>query len=102
MRNFNPEEQVIRVRLPQGREILGIVEKRLGGSRMRVNCLDGNARICRIPGRLRRALWVREGDIVIVEPWENQNLTRGDVIFKYRSFFVIIVQSIYLFCLCVF
>jgi len=81
-----PEEPVlIRVRIPQGKEILGIVQQRLGGSRMRVLCLDGKERICRIPGRLRRALWVREKDVVIVEPWELGGDAKGDVIHKYRS-----------------
>ena len=36
----DPEMQVIRVRLPQRNEVLGIVQQRLGGSRMRVLCLD--------------------------------------------------------------
>ena len=62
-----PEQPMIRVRLPQGKEILGIVQQRLGGSRMRVLCLDGKERICRIPGRLRRGLWVRENDVVLIE-----------------------------------
>ena len=79
------ESQVIRVRIPQGKEVLGIVQQRLGGSRMRILCLDGRERICRIPGRLRRALWVRENDVVIVEPWELGGNEKGDVIFKYRS-----------------
>lgn len=79
------ESQVIRVRIPQGKEVLGIVQQRLGGSRMRVLCLDGRERICRIPGRLRRGLWVRENDVVIVEPWELGGDNKGDVIFKYRS-----------------
>ncbi len=82
---FNPEEQVIRVRIPQGKEILGIVQQRLGGSRMRVLCLDGKERICRIPGRLRRALWVRENNIVIIEPWELGGDTKGDILYKYRN-----------------
>ena len=79
------EPQVIRVRIPQGREVLGIVQQRLGGSRMRVQCLDGKERICRIPGRLRRALWVREGDVVIVEPWELSGNEKGDIIHKYMG-----------------
>jgi translation initiation factor 1A len=82
---FNPDEQVIRVRIPQGKEILGIVQQRLGGSRMRVLCLDGKERICRIPGRLRRALWVRETNIVIVEPWELGGDAKGDILYKYRN-----------------
>jgi translation initiation factor 1A len=81
----NPEQQVFRVRLPQKNEILGIVKQRLGGSRMRVLCLDGKERICRIPGRLRRALWVRENDVVIIIPWELGGDTKGDILYKYRS-----------------
>ena len=81
-----PEEPlVLRVRLPINNEVLGIVQQRLGGSRMRVLCLDGKERICRIPGRLRRELWVRESDVVIVEPWELGGDEKGDVVYKYRS-----------------
>lgn len=75
-----------RLRLPRGnREFIGLVEQRLGGSRMRVKCFDGNVRICRIPGRLKRRLWIRENDIVIVESWEIQGDEKGDVIYKYNK-----------------
>ena len=77
-------EEVIRVRLPRGNEVFGILDRRLGGSRCEVRCLDGKTRICRIPGRLRRKLWVREGDIVLVEPWEYGGDSKGDIIYKYR------------------
>jgi len=73
-----------KVRLPKGNEVIGIVEDRLGASRMRVKCLDGKERVCRIPGRLKKSLWVRPGDAVIVEPWEYGGDKKGDVIFKYR------------------
>lgn len=72
----------IRVKLPRGKEVLGIIDQRVGGSRMVVACLDKINRNCRVPGRLRRRLWLRPGDIVIVEPWEFDN-KKGDVIFKY-------------------
>ena len=81
----DPEMQIIRVRLPQRTEVLGIVQQRLGGSRMRVLCLDGKERICRIPGRLRRRLWVRENDVVIVEPWELGGHEKGDIVHKYQG-----------------
>ncbi len=79
------EQQAFRVRIPQKNELLGIVQQRLGGSRMRVLCLDGKERICRIPGRLRRALWVREGDVVLLEPWELGGEGKADVVYKYKS-----------------
>ncbi len=78
-----PEQKVIRVKLPRGKEVLGIIEQRLGGNKMMVNCLDGKQRNCRVPGRLKRKLWLRPNDVVIIEPWELDN-TKGDVLFKYR------------------
>lgn len=78
------QQEISRVKLPRGDQSMGIVETRLGASRMRVRCLDGKVRICRIPGRLKRRLWVREGDLVLVQPWEFEGDEKGDVIFKYR------------------
>lgn len=80
----NPDAEITRVRLPRGEETMGLLMARLGGSRCRVQCLDGKERICRIPGRLKRSLWVRENDIVIVQPWEFGGDEKGDIIFKYR------------------
>ena len=82
--NNNSEEVLGRVRTPKGREVIGILEQRVGGSRSKVRCMDGKTRICRIPGRLKRHLWVREGDTLLVEPWEFGGDEKGDVIFKYR------------------
>lgn len=81
----NEGEEFVRVKLPIGKQTLGVLEQRLGGSRMRVKCLDGNTRICRIPGRLKRFLWVRESDIVLVEPWELGGDEKGDILFKYKK-----------------
>src|SRR3990167_7790550 len=78
------QEEIKRVKLPRGNQCFGIVDQRLGASRMRVRCLDAKTRICRIPGRLKRKLWVREGDLVLVEPWELGGDQKGDIIFKYR------------------
>ena len=78
------EQEIRRIKIPRPPECFGFVVQRVGGSRMKVRCLDGNPRICRIPGRLKRRLWVREGDIVIVEPWEYSGQTKGDVLFKYK------------------
>ena len=78
------QQELSRIHLPRGKETFGIIEQRLGGSRMRARCLDGKTRVCRIPGRLTRKLWVREGDTLLVEPWEFGGDEKGDVIFKYR------------------
>ena len=75
---------ITRAKLPRGKEIIGIIEQRLGGNKMMVNCLDGKSRNCRVPGRLKRKLWLRPGDVVLVEQWE-LDFNKADVIFKYPS-----------------
>jgi len=77
-------EEVRRTPLPRGNQILGICDQRVGGSRMKVRCIDGKLRICRIPGRLKRRLWVREGDVLLIQPWELGGDEKGDVVFKYK------------------
>ncbi len=64
-------------------EILGVVVKLLGFDRIMVKCQDGNERLCRIRGKMKRRVWIREGDIVIVAPWDFQTDKRGDVVWRY-------------------
>ncbi len=82
---FQPQvyQEVTRVRMPRNKEVIGIVEQRVGANRMIVKCLDGNERNCRIPGSLRRSLWIRPGDTVIVKPWEFEGDKKADILFKY-------------------
>lgn len=82
--NSSSENEPVRVKLPRGKEVLGIIEQRLGGNKMSVSCLDGKTRNCRVPGRLKKFLWLRPDDVVIVEPWEMDN-GKGDILFKYRK-----------------
>jgi len=77
-------EGPVRVKMPKGREVIGIIAQRHGGSRMSVSCMDGKTRNCRVPGRKRRGLWLREGDAIIIEPWEFDD-EKGDVLFKYTD-----------------
>ncbi len=85
-KNFpDPDEpRIKRAKLPKEGEVIGIIEQRLGGNKMMVNCLDGKTRNCRVPGRLRRRLWLRPEDVVIIQPWELDD-TKGDILFKYPS-----------------
>ena len=87
------QQEISRLKLPRGEQVLGILEQRLGASRVRVRCLDGKTRICRIPGRLKRRLWVREGDIVIVEPWEFSGEGKGDILYKYTNTQVVFLKK---------
>ncbi len=78
------ESPFIRIRLPREGEILGVVIGNVGGGRLQVQCKDGRERLCRIPGKIRRNIWVRQGDIVLVEPWKIEGEKRGDVIWRYN------------------
>lgn len=67
--------QDIRVRIPhlkQG-QLFGVADQLLGASRIRVMCADGKSRLGRIPGKLKKRMWIREGDLVVVQPWEFQD-----------------------------
>lgn len=77
-----PSEHV-RVRLPRGNEVLGIIEEMLGGSRFRVACQDGKLRMCRIPGRSKRRVWIRMGNTVLIKPWDIEPDEKGDIIWSY-------------------
>ena len=77
------EEQVIRVRIPRGREILGTVTEMLGARRFRIDCVDGKERICRIPGSFKRKMPVKIGEVVLLEPWSIQPDERGDIQWRY-------------------
>lgn len=80
----NDEPKIAKAKLPRDDEMIGTVEQRLGGNKMFVNCSDGKRRNCRVPGRLKRYLWLRPGDTVIIKPWELDK-EKGDVIYKYRK-----------------
>src|SRR5205823_12006393 len=69
------EEEVVRVRMPRTKdgEILGIADQLLGASRVRVMCADGNSRLGRIPGKLKKRMWIREGDLLVVKVWQFQD-----------------------------
>ncbi len=79
------EIEISRIRMPRGSEVLGVIEMMLGGDKLRVRCNDGNNRICRIPGKLRKKVWMRVGDTVMIEPWVTQPNERADVVFRYTA-----------------
>lgn len=68
--------------LPQQGEILGRVVKISGGNQVIVACVDGVTRLCRIRGKMKRRMWIRERDVVLVSPWDFDN-KRADIIWRY-------------------
>jgi len=78
-----PPESTGRIRKAQEGEIYGRITEMLGGDRLRVDCADGNERLIRIPGKLKKKVWVRVGDIVTIIPWEVQSDQKGDLKWRY-------------------
>ncbi len=77
-------EEVIRVPYPRRRQgqMFAIADKMLGGGRIRVMCEDGKSRMGRIPGKLKKRMWMREGDLLIVKPWDFQD-EKAEVEYRY-------------------
>lgn len=82
----NNEEEYVRVRLPRKNEgeLFGIADQLLGASHLKVMCADGKSRMCRIPGKMKRRMWIREGDLVILKPWSFQN-EKADIKWRYTK-----------------
>ncbi len=68
--------------LPQQGELLGRVSKIQSGDHVMVKCTDGKIRLCRIRGKMKRRVWIREHDIVLVAPWDFDD-DRADVLWRY-------------------
>lgn len=78
------EEELDKMTLPTENDVLGVAVKLLGYDRVKVKCQDGHERLCRIRGKMKRRVWIREGDIVLVSPWDFQSDKRGDIIWRYK------------------
>jgi translation initiation factor 1A len=79
------EEELKELVYPGPRQVIGFVSQLLGYDRVRVKCADGLERLCRIRGKMKRRVWVRMGDAVLVEPWDFQYNERGDILWRYTK-----------------
>ena len=92
-RSFNSEGDVLRVKTPRGIEVIGVVETRLGMGKSSIKCADGKVRLCRVPGAKKRRLWVRPGDVVLIEPWEFEGDKKGNIVYKYKPMEIIWLKN---------
>jgi translation initiation factor 1A len=68
--------------LPQSGELLGRVIKLVGGDNIIVKCTDGRVRTCRIRGKIKRRMWIRDNDVVLIAPWDFQS-GKADIVWRY-------------------
>ena len=60
----------------------GQVTCMLGGGRLQVYCFDGQSRLAHIRGKLRKKIWINQGDIILLSLRSFQD-DKCDVMLKY-------------------
>jgi len=66
-----------------GQEYAQVV-RMLGNGRLEAFCFDGKNRLCHIRGKMRKRVWVNQGDIILLGLRDFQN-DKADVILKYNE-----------------
>ena len=56
----------------------------LGNGRLEALCFDGEKRLAHIRGKLRKKVWINQGDIILLSLRDYQD-EKGDVILKYSE-----------------
>ncbi|KAB5590319.1 Eukaryotic translation initiation factor 1A,X-chromosomal [Ceratobasidium theobromae] len=60
------------------------VVKMLGNGRLEALCFDGEKRLAHIRGKMRKKVWINQGDIILLSLREFQD-DKADVIVKYTA-----------------
>jgi translation initiation factor 1A len=60
------------------------VLRMLGTGRLEAQCIDGVKRLCHIRGKMRKKVWVNNGDIILLGLRDFQD-EKADVILKYLA-----------------
>ena len=83
--NANPEEQMW-VRLPKEKDLeqFALVIQLMGADQVKAKCADGIERSCRIPGKMKKKVWMRQGDILIIKVWDFQP-SKADVVWRFMG-----------------
>jgi translation initiation factor 1A len=82
-RQVKNESALKEIRLPEEGELFGRVLKMMGGENVMIKCADNITRRGRIRGKLKRRVWIRDNDIVIIAPWDFKEKERGDIVWRF-------------------
>ena len=72
-----------KTRLPTKDEQFAVVIEMSGGSRLRATCEDGTTRMVIIGGKLKKRMWVRDNDLILIKPWPIQGDQKADLVHRY-------------------
>ncbi|XP_071503919.1 eukaryotic translation initiation factor 1A, Y-chromosomal-like [Diadema setosum] len=81
-KNENESEKRELVFKEDGQEYAQVI-KMLGNGRLEALCFDGKKRLCHIRGKLRKKVWINQGDIILIGLRDYQD-EKADVILKYN------------------
>ena len=76
------ESHLKKLVMPENGELFGRVVKLVGGDNIIVKTTDGLVRTCRIRGKIKRRMWIRDNDLVLIAPWDFQS-GKADIIWRY-------------------
>ena len=82
-KNENDNEKRELVFKEEGQEYAQVV-RMLGNGRLEALCFDGEKRLGHIRGKLRKKVWINQGDIILLSLREYQD-EKADVIMKYTA-----------------
>ncbi|CEH13427.1 eukaryotic translation initiation factor eif-1a [Ceraceosorus bombacis] len=82
-KNENEGEKRELVFKDEGQEYAQVL-KMLGNGRLEAQCFDGEKRLAHIRGKLRKKVWINQGDIILLSLRDFQD-DKADVIQKYSA-----------------
>lgn len=81
-KNENEEKRELTIK-EEGQEYAQVV-RMLGNGRLEAQCFDGATRLAHIRGKMRKKVWVNQGDIILLGLRDFQD-SKADVILKYNA-----------------
>jgi len=66
-------------------EQFAIATQLLGVNQIKAIAEDGKERNCRIPGKMKKKVWIREGDLILIKVWDFQP-SKADIAWRYLGF----------------
>ncbi|CAO3572606.1 Translation initiation factor 1A [Mortierella sp. GBA35] len=82
-KNENEGEKRELVFKEDGQEYAQVL-KMLGNGRVEAQCFDGEKRLAHIRGKMRKKVWINQGDIILISLRDFQD-DKADVILKYNT-----------------
>lgn len=68
---------------PEEGTVLCVVRRIVGAGFLEVFCTDDETYMARIPGKMRRKVWIKERDVVLFLPWGTRD-KKGEVVYRYE------------------